>query len=726
MGTFQLEIKRLGQVIYRLEIDENTIYSGEFLGMDKVTSNFIVSSPLDLRVDDYIEHNGRTYKLKTAVPQDDIDAVTHRYDLTFYGRLYDLYNTQIKHLKRTKFTYTGTPLELLSLIVDCLNEREPGYSIGDCSDISEPQTFDFEMQSCRTALSMVAEKFKLEYYLDDQDKFYLLPKVGVDQNITMQAGRSLGLYNASRKAVDQDYATVWYCYGGTQNLPDGYRDGMDRIALSDPILKNTALYGYKEGSVIFEDVYPRRTSTITAVNGLNEVVDTTLDFDINAQNITDGGAKIVFKSGELSGQQFVITGYNHTTKTIRFGTNKDETGYQQPNDTFKAAVGDKYTLIGLVMPQSYVDAAEAEVMALGQAHANKNSFPPVAFPLNIDEKFIRDMGYVYKLIPGDTIHVVSASLGVDTRIRLQSVSYPLVNPAKIEGVVSDVIQYTDRDLMIKDIKQNKKETSKGQKTALYARQVADEVKNAAILQQFKQTYVGERAILTGAFVAGNPESGEVAGISGTDDNLEAVRIWAGASFENRGAAPFLVKQNGDAVFRNATLQSSATGQRIEIDSVNNRMRFYDSLNNLLIDLDDDTAFEGYSIFPNPPGPPIVSKVYGPGIRFGLETGANGFVTVGRKGARTNGFFEVVNEDGDTVFIVEGLNERLRSMVAWLAEAPVVIQDKINVEKAASVEVQDGADNYHAGIDYEADVRVGGTSFVHMKWIKGVLVEATPL
>lgn len=696
---FQLQIKRNGGVIGVVEIDENTIYSGEFMGMDKITSSFTVSSPLDLRINDYIEHNGRTYKIKTAVPQDDIDAVTHRYDLTFYGRIYDLYNAQIKHLKRTKFSYTGTPLELLGLLITSINERNPGWSIGDCSDISEPETFDFEMQSCRAALATIAERFKLEYYIDDQDKIYLLEKVGKDQNITMKAGRGQGLYTAARKAVDQDYATVWYFYGGTQNLPEGYRDGMDRIALADPYLINTDKYGEKEGSVIFEDAFPRRTSTITAVNGLNEVTDSTIDFNLNAQSISEGNAKIVFKSGELSGQEFVITYYNDATKTIRFGSNKDESGYVQPNATFSAAVGDKYTLIGIVMPQSYVDAAEAEVMALGEAHAKKNSFPPVAFPLNIDEKFIRDMGYTFKLIPGDTIHVQSDSLGVDTRLRLQSVSYPLVNPSKIEGIVSDVIQYNDKELMVKDIKQNKKETSKGQKTALYARQIADEVKNAAILQEFKQTYIGERAVLTGAFVAGNPDSGEVAGINGGDDDPQSTRIWAGSSFEDKDEAPFRVLQNG---------QMFATDAFIEgvINALSGKIAGFligeEGLTN-----DNNNAFVA------------LKKAVGSG-EIGASLGVGIPVDYWNWG-EANAVMSLVNTAisstpnlGIQIDVAGGAGnyalDILRGFIFLRAGCNFLLQ-----ESEGSV--------LRPGLDYEADVRIGGDTFVHMKWIKGILVSA---
>lgn len=43
--------------------------------------------------------------------------------------------------------------------------------------------------------------------------------------------------------------------------------------------------------------------------------------------------------------------------------------------------------------------------------------------------------------------------------------------------------------------------------ATYAKLAADEIRNYAVVQQFKKTFVGDRAIMTGVFVAGNPDLG---------------------------------------------------------------------------------------------------------------------------------------------------------------------------------------------------------------------------
>ncbi|QXU42093.1 phage tail protein [Pedobacter sp. D749] len=712
----QLQIKRSGVIIATVEIDENTVFNQEWMGVEKITSTFTLSNPIDIRVNDYIEFLGEKYTIKNGIPCDQSNGSTFKYNVEFFSPTYYLYNVPMMHLDRVKFSYVGTPLEVLSLIIENLNNEEAGWSIGDCSLISEPETFNFDQQSCRTALTTLAETFKLEYKVKGK-KIYLLEKLGETQNIVLKYGRGYGLINAARQAVDREYATVWRFYGGSTNLPEGYRNSMDRIALDSPYLLNDDIYGRKHGSVIFEDVFPRRTGSVTAIDGLNAIIDNTLDFDLNIQSISDGGAKIVFKSGELSGGEFVIKSYNPTTKKITFGDRKDETtGYVTPNASFTAAVGDKYTLMGIIMPQTYVDAAEAEVLALGTEHAKANSFPPVAFPLNIDEKFIRDMQLIYKIVAGDYVYVISEALGINTKIRMQSISYPLVNPANIAGVVSDVAQYSTVEKLKKDVIQNKKETAKSVAVALYARQLADEISNAAILNQFQRTYVGDQAILTGAFVAGNPEDGAVAGINGAENDPETIRFWAGSSFADKENAPFRVSQSGDVVMRNATLQSSAAGKRIEINSKENNLRFYDEAGNTLIDFDDDSALEGISITPNdPPSRPTLHFTYGPGIRVGNFDNNLGGSSISRKGFFSNGVIEcrdIVTEK--VVFKVENGNIMLAGNI--------VMAGAIQISDTTSGGITMGEE---PGLSTIYDVRVGGDSFVRLKWVKGILVGITP-
>ncbi|MFD2961370.1 MULTISPECIES: phage tail protein [Olivibacter] len=553
---FALNIYRNDVIIASPEIDEQTTYISEWMGADKVQATFVLDAPIYLNVGDYVLYNNKKYKLTGAVSGVEIDEKTYRYTPVFYGEVYDMYRPIIKHLRRTKFSYTGTPLALLGLVVDNLNERQIGWSIGDVELIDEPQTFNFDQQSCRVALSEIAEKFELEWYVDNK-KIYMKKSLGTLLPVTLKYGRGKGLVQASRQSVEQDWATIWYGYGGNKNLPENYRDGLDRLTF-DPgyIERNVNLYGDQEGSVTFEDVYPKRTGVISAVDGLNKVYDIDIDFEIKP--ISDSSAKIVFLTGDLGGEEFVITGWDNNDKSIRFGLNEDkDSGYVVPNESRYAAVGDKYVLVGIIMPQQYVIDAEEEVKRRTAEHAEKNSHPRVSFPLDIDEKFVREMGLIGQFKAGNSVHVVSESLGVNEFIRLQSISFPLVNPAKLTGVVSDSLlsTYSTQERIAKEVRRNKKITSDAQASALFARKTADEIANAAIMYQFLRTYNGDQAVLSGAFVAGNPQDGEVAGINGAGSEPTEVIFWGGSTYANRAIAPYRVQRNGKAYMTDAEIQN---------------------------------------------------------------------------------------------------------------------------------------------------------------------------
>ncbi|WP_316851154.1 hypothetical protein [Pedobacter agri] len=702
----ELHIMRNNSVIAIVNIDENTGYTSEFLGTDQINASFLTNSILPLQVHDYVVFNGKKYSIKDATQCEQIDSETFKYDIIFYGEIFAMYDVLVMHLGRTSFSYTGTPLDLLELLIDCLNSEQTGWAIAQCSLISEPQTFNFNGQSCRTALTAIADTFNLEYLVDGK-KISLIEKVGDTQNISLKYGRGKGLFKASRQNVDQGFATVWYGYGGNQNLPDNYRGGMDRIALDAPVTMNVDLYGRKQGTVTFEDEFPQRTATITAVNSIYEVIDSSLDFDINLQQINDGGAKIVFKSGELSGQQFVIKGYNPSTKAIRFGSIKESTGYELPNASFQAKVGDKYTLIGIVMPQSYVTASEQRVMSLLFDHAKRHSFPPVAFPLDIDEKYIREMGLIGKIIPGDSIHVSSDSLGVDAYLRIQSISFPLVNPANIQGVVSDTIQYTQQEKIIKEVKQNGKETANSVAVALYARQVADEISNAAIMEQFKRTYIGDRAILTGAFVAGNPDAGEVAGINGTENEPNSVRFWAGSSFEDKDKAPFRVQQDGKMFAIDAIIKGV-------IEALSGKIANF-IIGNEGLTNDDDNAFIALK--------KTVDNLHQISIALGIGIPVDywGWGTANAALSINN----TLSPDGSPD---SPPNIGIQIDVANGAQnfALDIIRGNIAFRSGSNIVIQEGQ-NLRVGLDFEAQVKVKGVfnndKYVTMKWVKGVLVSA---
>jgi|GEM_PF-3966156 len=566
----QLTIKRETQVydglgmylgpevstVATVEIDERTVYEWELMGMDKITCEVSVNEKLNLAIGDYVEYgaNNARYTIKEAPEMVKNSREAFDYSITFHGQPYELYKKQLRDEGRSRFSYSGTPLELLGLIVDNMQELDVSWAVGDVAEITEVKTFTFSEQSCRTALTQVAEAFELEYYFEQGEvdevpykKIHLVEEVGSTQALNFLYGKSAGLYGLTRVPHDQPFATRWYGYGGTKNLPVTYRDNLGRLTFdSSPVEQNLTTYGIQEDSVTFEDIYPRRTAEVETTPSITEITDSTIDFDLNDAYLVEGSARIVFKTGALGGNEFIITSYDHGTKTIRFSINEDENGYQLPNDTVKAAIGDDYTLVGIEMPASYVTAAEAELQAAVEAHAAANSAPKVSYELLLNEKYVKANTLAGQLVPGDRVRVIDADLGVDDDLRVRYVSWPLVNANQIEVTISEDEIYTWEDRMVKEVKTNRADLDETAAVALYARNITDEVRRAAVLEQFNKTYVGDLCVLTGAFVAGNPVSGAVAGVNGAGTDADSIRFWAGSDYDNKETAPFRVYQNGEA------------------------------------------------------------------------------------------------------------------------------------------------------------------------------------
>ncbi|MFC0185984.1 hypothetical protein ACFFJX_27545 [Pseudarcicella hirudinis] len=432
------------------EIDEQTLFTQTLMGEEKVVANFISSTSINLKIGDYVLLNSKKYSIVGETFKQQISATTYKYELEFLGEVYQLYNSIIKHLGRTKFSYFGTPSELLGLLVSSMGS---GWYVGAAPNL-EPQLFEFKDVSCRVVLSDIASKFQLEYYVDNQN-IYLVEKVGSAKGVSLGYGRNQGAYDITRQSTSSSYATVWYAFGGSTNLTAGYRDGQDRLTLNNPIEYNVSEFGRKEGVLEFDYIYPRRTATITSVTSPTSIIDNTLDFDLNEQNITDAHAKIIFKSGELNGQEFFITKYNASTKEITFQVNKDDTGYETPNSTFAVAVGDRYTLAGITMPSSYISAAETELYNAANKYASQNSRPQFAILVNVDEKYIREAGFAYQIYAGDVININAPNLNYTGGIRIQSISYPLVNANKITLSLSNTVNYSVSEMLVKEQKEQK-------------------------------------------------------------------------------------------------------------------------------------------------------------------------------------------------------------------------------------------------------------------------------
>lgn len=437
-----IQLYRNGSHTITIPIDENTIYTSEVIGVHHIVCPFIAATPLNILVDDYIMFRDERYNINVEFQCEKVSNFEYRYEIVFEHVSYWLKDKILMDEGAVEFSYFGTAQEYVLLIVENMNMDDNGWAVGNV-EATEPRSISFYGDeggmTCKGALMMIAEEFGLEFWFNNKN-INLTTEAGVQTNLDFEYGKTRGLYSIIRGAVEQPRYNRIYGFGGKKNINFDYRNGAKRLVFEERKLEVPLIPGERrrENSVIFEGIFPNRTAPVNGVSAdYLSLTDNTLDFDLNGQRVDGETAKVVFQSGQLSGKEYEIGSYDHASKTITILPFTEEDGYTTPNETFYPVAGDTYTLIGISMPQTYIDAAEAKLKGETQKVFNRFARPP--YEIEIDEKFMRDNAIT--LNAGDRVILKDVGLGIDDTIRVFSVSFPLVNQYQVTAVISDSVVY---------------------------------------------------------------------------------------------------------------------------------------------------------------------------------------------------------------------------------------------------------------------------------------------
>jgi hypothetical protein len=205
------------------------------------------------------------------------------------------------------------------------------------------------------------------------------------------------------------------------------------------IERNTSIYGVIEHTEIFDDIFPRRTGTVSAVNAgdEHEFTDAAMDFDVNSFLLPGLTAKVTFNTGQLAGYTFEIESYNHSLKQFRIQKNAEERVLELPSSTLKPAIGDKYVIVDIEMPTSYVTIAENDLLAAAIARLIELSEPQLAYTLVLDPAFMRRINRTVNL--GDLVWIVDAELEVQKKIRIIGFSRNIQEEFQYQLELSDTV-----------------------------------------------------------------------------------------------------------------------------------------------------------------------------------------------------------------------------------------------------------------------------------------------
>lgn len=436
----------------------------------ETTSDKAIAFPLGT----YCTWRGEKFSLYTPAEVVKVSEREYRYTLTLSGEGQQLALSKFKFIVanpedvRLSFTLTGKPRFFLEQI---LRSLPAGFSIGACLE-AEAQAISFKHEDCLSALSRVAEAFKTEWHITGKT-LNLGKVVGNKANaVTLSYGKGKGLLSGLTASNDSEKSPVGKLFiQGTErnidptkygakslHLPKGrtlsyegraYVVSADGQSLS---VSGLSTDGRKEDSFDGTNIYPQRVGVVSSVvvtpNGNYDIVDKDNNVDYSQYRIAGEKATITFQTGRLAGRTFDIAQdkdvlrYDHATKRFQL-VSVEEDGMKLPEPkVFYPAVGDKYAVFGVRLPDEYITKAETELLNASVRYFHEALQPKVTYKAELDGLYAqKNWGALApKLAIGAYVRLVDASLDIDDHVRITAIRTKLSQRYKPQITLSNEVQ----------------------------------------------------------------------------------------------------------------------------------------------------------------------------------------------------------------------------------------------------------------------------------------------
>ena len=363
-----------------LPTDESYRYRS-IMGEHTLTLYFSLPTYTEIPTGAWCEFQGERYTLNQPAKIVKHNSFSFEYTLTMDSEGANLKNYKFRNPndKTLKFPFTASPRYHIQILVDCLNMIDSGWTLGTTIEASE-KLISYNHNNCLEALDMIAKAFETEYEIIGKTIHLHKVEYFKDNPLPLQYGKGKGFKTGVSRTTEQSRITRLYVQGGDRNI-DRSKYGNKELLLpksqeyiyegitfvSDDkglsiAIKNAQNNGFvNEQSLDLSHIYPSRKGTISAVFEVDKAkhfydfTDTTIPQALNFWDMRINGEKmlIYFESGMLSGREFEVQKYDHTQKRFQL-VPKEEDGTTMPNDIFKPAVGDKYSVYNMQMPAAYI------------------------------------------------------------------------------------------------------------------------------------------------------------------------------------------------------------------------------------------------------------------------------------------------------------------------------------------------------------------------------------
>lgn len=498
---------RNGVELIDVPITSSAVRKRVLMGDNYVSLPFSHDTYIDFAPGSYIIYNGLKFEII------DVDKNRPTRNATTGGWDYTLqFDDQERHMTRAiVFWLSQKPREAVfhdttdlqsfgNLIVENMNAFVPAknWKMRDLSDELKEGTklVSFNGDTCWNAVNTIAETFDVEWWTEQSEGYIYLCfgklEIGTEEDF-VEGGVITSI--PSRRGDDSNYGTRFYVFGSTRNLTEDYGQadqggttnhvseirlrlpgGQEYIDARPDMVWNDVI----EKFVVFEDIYPKNTDTVTSVEKVKRQTDSGTEYEarvIYAKDtpflptdlIPGETLQAVITSGALSGRTFDIQlgaafddpdTWNPETnpfdRKFEIVADVETTGEQEiiiPNDNLDIEPGNTFVLTGIKLPGARIGEAEQELLEAGTTWAQKNSKDTSVYDCPTNPVYCQLNDKSYEL--GQKVRLVNeAQFGSSGRSsRIQGYEKSLDNEYQATYTVGDNTAYSRLGEIEKDIQE---------------------------------------------------------------------------------------------------------------------------------------------------------------------------------------------------------------------------------------------------------------------------------
>lgn len=438
---------------------------------DYITLKFSLDKPIYFHLGDGIDNELGIFEL-VDLYKPDYNAETSGYD---YDLRLDAYYWKWKNKKffytpevggrEAGWSLTATLETHMRIFLKNLEQlgykfREQAFSYaadGTVDNSSKLVTYD--NVNLIDALTQMAETWQCEWWITDsvinfgRCEYESVVDFDINGNVS----------EMTRSDSQSDYATRIYAFGSTRNIPSDYRPVDEDTVVNGIVQKRLMLPdgipyidAFPEMSaeeaieeiVVFEDVYPRKVGTMSAItpysytDKIEEEGKEPVFKKWNAYRFRDTGItfsekyvlpgqelRIIFQSGAMNGMGFAVTfnpydkdkdekpqpeqnkdgSWNYQAQVFEIVRNEDY-GRPLPDDSLKPENGDKYVLYGFdtkFVSDTMLPDAEQELLETARKYIEKMKIDPSTYNCKMKPEFIYNDGDIVTYELGDKVNLIN-------------------------------------------------------------------------------------------------------------------------------------------------------------------------------------------------------------------------------------------------------------------------------------------------------------------------------